>query len=98
MRLREHNQKKDGPVIVRLRDGEEFEALYSDGSGMMIIPGGGRYEVSWVIAEFPKYKARSVYQEQIESVRVKETDQEVEFGNQFIEGHPRYEPAFRRIR
>jgi hypothetical protein len=78
----------DGPVVVHLKDGEQFDALYSDGGGMFV--GDDRYETHWVLSEDNRDDSwRVVYQDEIERVVVKATGEEVEFGNPYMPGHPR---------
>lgn len=83
------NEEDDGTLLILLKTGESLEARELDGGGVSLDPdepGGGGYEVAlyYLDGDFGTIK-----QDLIAAVIVKETGQQVEFGNPYFEGHPR---------
>lgn len=79
-----YSEISDGPLIVKLKTGEEKDLQYEDGGGMFI--GDEKYEIHFI----DKLDCMcAIYQDEIESVRLYCTGEEVEFGNPYMPGHPR---------
>lgn len=86
-------EQVQGPLRVTLRDGGTLKLAYIDGGGQPLDDPKGAYEVhgSYMHGGFA-----CIEQDRIERVEVIATNEEVEFGNPYVPGHPRFrelEPA-----
>ena len=81
----------DGPLIVLLKRGEVLQADYIDGGGMSVHPDDPRQGDYEVHGRYTDGEFLNIPQREIAAV-LDSDGQQVEFGNYYIDSHPRYRP------
>ncbi len=89
-----HAEEADGELLIHLHAGEVLHAARIDGGGTWVgdhpLTGESGFQTYEVHGTYADGEFLCVRQDQIERVTGATTGEEVEFGNRFSPGHPRF--------